>query len=188
MPSINLLPWREAERQRRQREFLAAMAASFVAGVIVVGMVAFIYEGMIDTQRDRNARLTAEIQELDKSIEEIEGLERQKERLLARMEIIERLQKSRPEIVHLFDEITRRLPEGVYLTGLRQRGSAVEVTGVAESSTRVSALMRQVEASEWLTDPGVTRVQTTTSGPTRQASFEVTMQQVNQEADEEEAG
>ncbi len=188
MPSINLLPWREAERQRRQRDFLVAMAASVIAGVVVVGLVAFFYEGMISTQKDRNARLTAEIQELDKSIEEIEGLERQKERLLARMEIIERLQKSRPEIVHLFDEITRRLPEGVYLTAVRQRGSNVEVSGVAESSTRVSALMRQVEASEWLTDPGVTRVQTNTSGALRQASFEVTMQQVNTDADEEDAG
>jgi type IV pilus assembly protein PilN len=188
MPSINLLPWREAERLRRQREFLVAMAGAVVAGVIVVGLVAFFYEGLISTQNSRNARLTAEIQELDKSIEEIEGLERQKERLLARMEIIERLQKSRPEIVHLFDEITRRLPEGVYLTALRQRGDDIEVNGVAESSTRVSALMRQVEASEWLSDPGVTRVQTTTSGPTRQASFEVTMKQVGVETDEEEAG
>ncbi len=188
MPSINLLPWREAERQRRQREFLVAMAGAVVAGVVVVGLVAFFYEGLISTQNSRNARLTAEIQELDKSIEEIEGLERQKERLLARMEIIERLQKSRPEIVHLFDEITRRLPEGVYLTALRQRGDDIEVTGVAESSTRVSALMRQVEASDWLTDPGVTRVQTTANGPTRNATFEVTMKQVSNEADEEDAG
>jgi type IV pilus assembly protein PilN len=179
MPRINLLPWREAERQRRQREFLVAMAGSFVAGVIVVGVVTFIFDGMIDTQNSRNARLTAEIQELDKSIEEIEGLERQKERLLARMEIIERLQKSRPEIVHLFDEITRRLPEGVYLTGVKQAGSNVEVTGVAQSSTRVSALMRQIEASDWLTDPGVTRVQTTDLGPSRQAEFVVTLKQVS---------
>ena len=100
MPSINLLPWREAERLQRQREFLVSLAASFVAGVVVVGLVVFVYDGMIKTQNSRNARLTAEIQELDKSIEEIEGLERQKERLLARMEIIEQLQKSRPEIVH----------------------------------------------------------------------------------------
>lgn len=188
MPSINLLPWREAERQRRQREFLAAMAASFVAGIVVVGLVIFAYNGMIDTQNARNARLTAEIQELDKSIEEIEGLERQKERLLARMEIIERLQKSRPEIVHLFDEVTRRLPEGVYLTGLRQQGSNVEVNGVAQSSTRVSALMRQIEASDWLADPGVTRVQTTESGQARQAEFVVTMKQVGKGDEEEDAG
>ena len=190
MPRINLLPWRAAERQRRQREFLAAMGASFLAGVLVVGATVFTYNGMIDTQNARNARLTAEIKELDKSIEEIEGLERQKERLLARMEIIERLQKSRPEIVHLFDEVTRRLPEGVYLTAMRQRGSNVEVNGIAQSSTRVSALMRQIESSDWLTDPGVTRVQTTESGPARQAAFEVTLKQISKgdEDEQEDAG
>ena len=83
----------------------------------------FVYNQMIDNQRARNDRLKAEITELEKSIEEIDGLERQKERLLARMEIIEELQKSRPEIVHLFDEIVRQLPEGVYLTGLKRTGS-----------------------------------------------------------------
>lgn len=186
MPSINLLPWREAERQRRQREFLAAVAGSLVAGAAVAFAVILFYNGLIDSQLDRNARLTTEIQELDKSIKEIEGLERQKERLIARMEIIERLQKSRPEIVHLFDEVARRLPEGVYLTSMRQTGANVEVNGVAQSSTRVSALMRQIDASDWLTDPGLTRVQTTDAGPGRQAQFVVTMKQISQ-GDEEVA-
>ena len=185
MPSINLLPWREAERQQRQRDFLISMGVSLVAGIVVVGMVVFAYTQRIDSQRDRNARLTAEIAELDKSIEEINGLERQKERLLARMEIIEQLQKSRPEIVHLFDEITRQLPEGVYLTGMRQTGNAVEITGVAQSSTRVSALMRRIDSSEWLTDPGVTRVETRDDGPQRQALFVVTLQQVQTTDDAE---
>ena len=115
------------------------------------------YSQMISNQKTRNTRLEAEIAELQKSIEEIDGLERQKERLLARMEIIEQLQKSRPEIVHLFDEVARQLPEGVYLTGIKQTGSKIEVRGVAQSSTRVSALMRQVDASEWMTDPQVER-------------------------------
>ena len=184
MPRINLLPWREAERQKRQRDFMVAMSGSFVAGVVVVGIIIFAYNGMIDHQYERNARLTAEIAELDKSITEINGLERQKERLLARMEIIEQLQKSRPEIVHLFDEISRRLPEGVYLTAMKQSGTSVEVMGVAQSSTRVSALMRQIDSSQWLTDPGVTRVETTENGPARQAEFVVTMQQVQSDDDE----
>lgn len=186
MPSINLLPWREAERQQRQRDFLISMGVSFVAGIVVVGMVVFAYTQRIDNQRERNARLTAEIAELDKSIEEINGLEQQKERLLARMEIIEQLQKSRPEIVHLFDEMTRQLPEGVYLTGMRQTGNAVEITGIAQSSTRVSALMRRIDSSDWLTDPGVTRVETRDDGPQRQAEFVVTLQQV-QTTDDAEA-
>ena len=140
MPRINLLPWREAQRKKRQRDF---------------------------------------------SIAEIDGLVRQKERLLARMEIIDELQKSRPEIVHLFDEITRQLPEGVYLTGLKQTGSRVEVRGVAQSSTRVSALMRRIDASDWLDDPEVERVETTQSGASRQSDFVVYLKQKREGSEEE---
>jgi type IV pilus assembly protein PilN len=177
MPRINLLPWREAERKKRQRDFGVAMAAAVVAGTLVILGSAFAYSQMIENQKDRNNRLTVEIVELEKSITEIDGLERQKERLLARMEIIEQLQKSRPEIVHLFDGVARQLPEGVYLTGLKQTGARVEVRGVAQSSTRVSALMRQIDASEWMTDPEVERVETTSSGSSRQANFVVYLKQ-----------
>ena len=153
MPRINLLPWREAERKKRQQDFMVALGGAVMAAVGVIGLTWFMFEQMIDGQQARNQRLEAEIAELEKSITEIDSLERQKERLLARMEIIEQLQRSRPEIVHLFDEVTRRLPEGVHLRGMRQSGSSIEVRGVAQSSTRVSALMRQVDSSEWLTDP-----------------------------------
>ncbi len=178
MPRINLLPWRDAERQKRQRDFLVAMAGSFVAGLLVIALTNLAFSQMISHQSDRNNRLEAEIVELDKSITEINGLENQKERLLARMEIIEQLQRSRPEIVHLFDEVTRQLPEGVYLTGMKQTGAAVEVQGVAQSSTRVSALMRQIDASHWLTDPDVVKVETTEQGPGRRAEFVVNLKQV----------
>jgi type IV pilus assembly protein PilN len=185
MPRINLLPWREAERKRRQRDFGIAVGGALVAAIAVVMLTVLFYNQMIGNQRARNDRLTAEIVELEKSIEEIDGLERQKERLLARMEIIEELQKSRPEIVHLFDEIVRQLPEGVYLTGLKQTGSRVEVRGVAQSSTRVSALMRRVDASEWLGDPEVERVETTQSGSSRQAEFVVYLKQKREGSEEE---
>lgn len=190
MPRINLLPWREEERKKRQRDFLVAMGGAFVAAIVVIGLTMFAYSGMIDHQNERNARLKAEIAVLDKSIKEIDGLEAQKERLLARMEIIEELQKSRPEIVHLFDEITRQLPDGVHLTGLKQTGSVVQVTGVAQSSTRVSALMRRVDGSEWLADPNVEEIETTAEGPGRQSNFIVTMKQVGHgdDADMEDAG
>jgi len=183
MPRINLLPWREEDRQRRQREFMVAMAGSFVTGILVVVVSIFAYSQMIDSQMNRNSRLETEITELEKSITEIDGLERQKERLLARMDIIEQLQRSRPEIVHLFDEITRRLPEGVYLTGMKQSGPTVEVKGVAQSSTRVSALMRQIDSSEWLSDPSVVKVETTEKGPGRQAEFVVTLKQIQHDDD-----
>jgi len=144
------------------------------------------YSQMLSTQNARNDRLKAEIIELEKSIEEIDGLERQKERLLARMEIIEQLQQSRPEIVHLFDEVARQLPEGVYLTGMKQTGSRVEIRGVAQSSTRVSALMRQIDASEWLSDPEVERVETTQAGSSRQSEFVVYLKQKHSETEEME--
>ncbi len=188
MPRINLLPWREAERRKRQTDFMSAMAGSFITGLFVVAMTYWAYSQMIDNQRERNDRLEAEIVELEKSITEIDGLERQKERLLARMEIIEQLQRSRPEIVHLFDEITRQLPEGVYLTGMKQTGAAVEIKGVAQSSTRVSALMRQVDASRWLTDPDVVKVETTEQGPGRKAMFTVNLKQVRRDMDGMEDG
>jgi len=186
MPSINLLPWREEERKQRQRDFGVATAGAVVAAVAVVVATIFVYSQMISGQQERNKRLTDEIVELEKSITEIDGLERQKERLLARMEIIEQLQKSRPEIVHLFDELVRQLPEGVYLTGIKQTGARVEIRGVAQSSTRVSALMRQIDASEWMGDPEVERVETKQSGASRQAEFVVYLKQVRSGADMED--
>jgi len=177
MPRINLLPWREEERRTRQRDFGVASAGAVIAGVAVVMLTMLAYAQMISSQESRNERLTNEISELEKSIEEIDGLERQKERLLARMEIIDQLQKSRPEVVHLFAELARQLPEGVYLTGMKQTGSRIEIRGVAQSSTRVSALMRQVDSSDWLTDPEVERVETTDLGSSRQAEFVVYLKQ-----------
>jgi type IV pilus assembly protein PilN len=183
MPRINLLPWREEARKKRQRDFMIALGAALVVAVVCVFATVLTYAQMIDHQRARNTRLENEIVELDKSIAEIDGLERQKERLLARMEIIEQLQRSRPEVVHLFDEISRNLPEGVYLTTLKQTGKDVELTGVAQSSTRVSALMRRIDESVWLTDPGVEKVETTEAGPARQAEFIVNLKQVTQDED-----
>jgi len=186
MPSINLLPWREAERLKRQRDFGMALGAAVVAAIAVVMLSMLAYSQMISAQNLRNDRLKAEIVELEKSIAEIDGLEQQKERLLARMEIIEELQKSRPEIVHLFDELARQLPEGVYLTGMKQTGTRVEIRGVAQSSTRVSALMRQIDASDWLGDPEVERVETKQSGSSRQSEFVVYLKQMHSDMEEME--
>ena len=186
MPSINLLPWREAERKKRQRDFGIALGGAVITAFAVIMLSMLAYSQMIAGQKARNDRLTDEIVELEKSIAEIDGLERQKERLLARMEIIEELQKSRPEIVHLFDELVQQLPEGVYLTGLKQTGSRVEVRGVAQSSTRVSALMRQIDSSDWLGDPEVERVETKQSGASRQSEFVVYLKQVRSNSEMEE--
>ncbi|HKL63992.1 MAG TPA: PilN domain-containing protein, partial [Woeseiaceae bacterium] len=137
-------------------------------------------------QEERNQRLEAEIAELNKAIEEIEGLERQKERLLARMEIIEDLQTSRPLVVHLFDELVRTLPEGVYLTGIKQSGREIEITGSAQSSTRVSAFMRNIDASEWLTDPDLEQIRTLDAGQAERFNFVLKAKQVKVLDDDEE--
>jgi type IV pilus assembly protein PilN len=160
MPRINLLPWREAERKRKRQEFILSIGAALATAALVVLIGRWQMSSAIEHQNARNQILTEEIAELDKQIQEILGLENQKKRLLARMEIIETLQRSRPEIVHVFDEIVRVLPEGVYLNYLRQSGTRFEIRGSAQSSTRVSAFMRNIDASEWLADPALRIVET----------------------------
>jgi type IV pilus assembly protein PilN len=160
MPSINLLPWRQALRQRRRKEFMIGM----VAAVLVAGVVALLahltVSSMIDAQHRRNELLKAEITELDKAIEQILALEEQKARMIARMQVIDTLQSSRPEVVKLFDQIVATLPEGVYLTSVKQSGKKIEFNGVAQSSTRVSAFMRNIDASESLSTPELKVIQT----------------------------
>jgi type IV pilus assembly protein PilN len=163
MPRINLLPWREAERKRTRQEFFLSIGATVASAALVVLLGRWQMNSAIEHQNARNQVLSDEIAQLDKQIQEIVGLENQKRRLLARMEIIETLQRSRPEIVHIFDEIVRILPEGVYLTYLKQSGTRFEIRGVAQSSTRVSAFMRNIDTSEWLADPALQIVQR--SGP-----------------------
>jgi type IV pilus assembly protein PilN len=171
MPRINLLPWREAERKRKRQEFMLSLGAAVVTAGLITLLGYWQISSSIQHQRDRNDLLTREIAALDKQIEEINGLDRQKSRLLARMEIIETLQRSRPEIVHVFDEIVRILPEGVYLTFLRQSGQRFEIRGIAQSSTRVSSFMRNIDASQWLADPSLQIVETRSPDSSGGAAF-----------------
>jgi type IV pilus assembly protein PilN len=160
MPRINLLPWRESERKRKRQEFILSIGAALATAALVTLVGRWQMNSAIEHQNGRNRIISEEIAELDKQIQEILGLENQKRRLLARMEVIETLQRSRPEIVHIFDEVVRVLPEGVYLTYLKQSGTRFEIRGVAQSSTRVSAFMRNIDASEWLADPALRIVET----------------------------
>ena len=176
MPRINLLPWREELRQKRKKDFLTGLVGAVLVGGLMVYGSKLTVQGWISNQNDRNQLLKTEIAELDKQIEEISGLETQKNRLLARMEIIDQLQRSRPEAVHLFDELVETLPEGVHLTEVRQSNRRIELKGRAQSSTRVSSLMRNIDDSEWLRDPGLDVVQTVESG---NAQFTIFAQQVS---------
>jgi type IV pilus assembly protein PilN len=171
MPRINLLPWRDSERKRKRQEFFLGIGAAVATAALVMLVGRWQMGAAIEHQNERNQIITDSIAQLDKQIEEIEGLENQKRKLLARMEIIETLQRSRPEIVHVFDEIVKSLPEGVYLTYLKQTGTRIEMRGVAQSSTRVSAFMRNIDASQWLADPSLQVVESKGRDPGAGSSF-----------------
>jgi type IV pilus assembly protein PilN len=160
MPSINLLPWRQELRQRRRKEFLYGIVGAVLLAAVITLVANLAVSSMIDAQNRRNELLKAEIAELDKAIEQILALEEEKNRMIARMEVIDTLQASRPEVVKLFDQIVSTLPEGVYLTSVKQIGKKLEFNGVAQSSTRVSAFMRNLDAAESLSSPELKVIQT----------------------------
>lgn|SRR5512146_823974 len=162
MPRINLLPWREAQRKERKLAFMVALGGAAICACVVTAAVYLLYTGMIDAQVRRNELLQAQIKILDRQIEEINSLEQTKRQFIARMEIIEKLQRSRPEIVHVFDQIVKTLPDGVYLTSVTQTGEHLKFTGVAQSSTRVSAFMRNIDGSQWMKNPTLEVIQSST--------------------------
>jgi type IV pilus assembly protein PilN len=178
MPRINLLPWREELRQKRKKDFLTGLVGAVLLAGLSVYAAKLTVNGWISNQQSRNQTLRTEIAQLDAQIAEIRGLENQKERLLARMEIIEQLQRSRPEVVHLFDQLVDTLPEGVHLNEVRQTNTRIELRGSAQSSTRVSALMRNIDSSPWLRSPGLEVVETVSSGNERTANFTLFAQQI----------
>jgi type IV pilus assembly protein PilN len=186
MPRINLLPWRAEERKEKKLAFVVAIMGATVASLVAAFGAYMMLNAMIDSQLQRNARLREEIKLLDKQIEEINSLESAKQKFIARMEIIEKLQRSRPEIVHVFDEIVKQLPEGVYLTSVKQTSKMLKFEGVAQSSTRVSTFMRNIDASEWLQKPSLDIIENK-QGQTIGSSFIMTAEQVSTAAEEEAA-
>jgi type IV pilus assembly protein PilN len=175
MPRINLLPWREEQRRIRRREFLIASGAAVLAGIMVALGGKLLYQSWIALQTEKNDLLKKEIGKLDAQIADIMDLEGQKQRLVARMTIIETLQRSRPEIVHLFDELVHTVPEGVYLTSIKETDGKperkLEIHGVAQSSTRVSTFMRNIDASAWMDNPQLQVVESAKDSPTGGSSF-----------------
>jgi type IV pilus assembly protein PilN len=176
MPRINLLPWRDQQRRERKLAFFVALGGAVVLAAIAAFIGYLMLGAMIDAQEHRNERLRAQIKVLDKQIEEINDLEAQKQKFISRMQIIEKLQRSRPEVVHLFDDLVKDMPDGTYLTTVKQTGSKLKLEGVAQSSTRVSALMRNISASQWLEKPELEVVQT--KNDTAGSSFILDAQQV----------
>jgi type IV pilus assembly protein PilN len=184
MPRINLLPWREQERKVRRREFLVATGAAVLASVVLIGVGKLMYTSWTDAQIEKNNLLKKEIVKLDAQIADIQDLENRKQRLVARMEIIERLQRKRPEIVHLFDELVRTVPEGVYLTQLKETGNKLEIRGVAQSSTRVSTFMRNIDSSTWMDNPQLQVVESAQNSATGGSSFALSADKVGVNVDD----
>ena len=187
MPRINLLPWREQQRRERNLAFFVGLGVAAGAAALVAFAVYLLLGAMIDAQDHRNERLKGEIKVLDKQIEEINDLEAQKQRFIARMQIIEKLQRSRPEVVHLFDEMVKVMPDGTYLTSLKETGPGLKLEGIAQSSTRVSTLMRNISASQWLRNPELEVVETAKDNTAGGSRFVLDAQQVSV-ANDEDAG
>jgi type IV pilus assembly protein PilN len=152
MAHINLLPWRETERKKRKRDF----GIQVLGAVLVAALGVFLWymqvQQQIQYQESRNSFLKTEIAKVDKKIEEIKDLEKRRAELVARMNVIQELQASRPMVVHLFDELVKTVPEGVYLENLTQKDAKVTLKGQAQSNARVSAYMRAIDASGWMND------------------------------------
>lgn len=171
MIRINLLPHREFKRaaRRRQIAMLAGLAAA--AGVLIVLLVHAAISQRIDYQQRRNEYLKQQIALLDKQITEIKKLKEQIQALLARKQVVEKLQANRAEVVHLMDQLVRVMPDGVYLTAMHQSGNKINLVGYAESSARVSTLMRNIEASPWLASPQLVEIKAATVGKLRLNEF-----------------
>src|ERR1700761_5687917 len=150
MAHINLLPWRIERRKQREREFFMQLGAAAVAAVFAVLVWYLWMDSRISTQNDRNAYLQGEIKQLDERITKIKDLEKVRESLLARKQIIEQLQANRSQMVHLFDELVKTIPASARLNGLKQTGDSMTLDGVAQSNASVAEYMRNIEASQWM--------------------------------------
>ena len=153
MARINLLPWREAQKKQREKNFYLLLGLSFILALGTVAAIHMEMQNRIDFQNKRNLFMTQQIAMLDKQIEEIKSLEVEKTRLLNRMKVIQQLQKSRPEIVHLFEEIVTTTPEGAQLLQIELKGENIIIEGIAESNSRISNFMRNLDRSLWLKEP-----------------------------------
>lgn len=182
MTRINLLPWREMRRKEQDRQLLSiGIAASVLMGLIVFYGYLHV-SAMVEGQTKRNQFLEQEIAKVDNEIKEIRELKKKRDALVARMQVIQQLQADRTQIVHAFDELVRRLPEGVYLSSLRQTGKNITMQGVAQSNARVSTFMRNLDSSNWFQAPELDVINVTAKGNERVSQFALRVNQVNKSA------
>lgn len=186
MARINLLPWRTERRKLRQKEFVSMLGLAALAALLVSFLIVMYFNGQLEGQQNRNTYLRNEIVKVDKQILEIEELDKKKANLLARKQVIEQLQASRSQMVHLFDQLVRTIPEGVRLSSIKQSGQTLTLEGLAQSNARVSSYMRNLEESGWMSNPDLTVIETKgdDKGLPNQFSLKVTLKTPRSAADE----
>lgn len=186
MTRINLLPWREALRKERKRQFVSVLGGAAFLMLAIIGYVHFHVSGLIDYQNSRNSFLENEIAKVDEKIKEIRELEAQKKQLLNRMNIIQELQTRRPMVVHMLDKLVKALPEGLYLTAVDQQGAELTLEGMAQSNARVSAFMRNLDEADWFASPKLEVIQVQEKDGTRSSKFTLKVKQLTPEEVEAE--
>jgi type IV pilus assembly protein PilN len=191
MIRINLLPHREEKRKRRQQQFTVLAGIAFVIALLVAGAVWLFFDQQVTQQQQNVAYMKAEIDKLDKQIEEIRKIREETAALLAKKQVVESLQSNRSEPVQLLDQLLRQLPEGVYLKSVKQVGPKVNVMGYAQSNARVSTLMRNLGASPYLENPELVEikaVQAPTNPNARVNEFSMNISIKRARAEEQPAG
>ena len=183
MASINLRPWRAELRAEKQKEFITMLVASLLLGAAIAAGWHMLMQSAIDYQLERNRYIQSEVALLEQQIREIDNLRQQRDALIDRMRVIQDLQGKRPVIVRLFDELVRSVPDGVFLTELNKSGELLSLKGVGETNSRISTLMRNLDASEWFTDPNLTSVKAWQPNP-EQSQYEMTVIQRDPAAEE----
>lgn len=186
MAGLNLLPWRDKERELKKKQFFALLGASVALACLIVFAGHTYMRNAVSYQESRNQLLNDEIANLDKQIEQIKKLDATKQALLDRMQIIETLQSTRPAIVHLFDEMATALPQGMYLEALKQSDTVVHVEGKAESNARVSTYMDSLDASQWLNSSNLNIISVARQDgrPTPLRDFKLDVQQLLKQDEE----
>ncbi len=175
MANINLLPWRDEMRQEKKKEFFTVLVGVAILGALCNFLWIQTVNQSIDSQNSRNSRLDTEIKSLDDKVKEIQTLKKEKEELLARMQVIQDLQGTRPVIVRYFDELVRAVPDGIYLRSVKRTGNTISIEGVGESTNRVSSFMRNLDGSVWFDKPNLDSVDRTTSQEIEQATQQFKM-------------
>ena len=182
MTRLNLLPWRQLRRKEQDRQLLSIGIGAAILMLLILFYVYLNVSSRIDQQNKRNQYLTIQINKLDAQIRDIRQLKKERQALISRMRVIQQLQADRTQIVHVFDSLARRLPQGIYLTNVVQSGTKITISGVAQSNERVSEFMRNLDASNWFGKPDLDVINVAVKGHARVSQFTLHVTETNKAA------